>query len=257
MMNLKPAMRYQVRDYVVSSLIFAGVNLLIIIAMVAGLLYFQIKTGTNSVSYNGYSLSCMIFFFVYGLVVPRQVTRLCAQLGVCRRTAFLSLFPPMVLAAFVLAILGEGMLGVAKTVSAARGGPPLFNDLFAFIYLGGTGSPTLGQHGLAVLFGITYMLAGFCLGIFLTFLFWRLNKVGCIIAGLAIPVVLVGLPALIFLFYPTVFAPLVRLAAHLGHLWVSSPWWAMAFALVLALVFAGISWLLIRRTNIRAGSLSK
>lgn len=256
MMNLKPAMRYQVRDYVVSSLIFAGVNLLIVVAMVAGLLYFQVKTGTDSISYNGYTLSCTIFLFIYGLIVPRQVTRLCAQLGVCRRTAFLSLFPPMILAAFVLALLGEGMLGIAREVSAARGGPPLFSDLFALVYLGETGSPTLVQHGLAALFGVTYMLAGFCLGLFLTFLFWRLNKVGCIIAALAIPVVLVGLPALAALF-PTLFAPVIRLAARFGRLWVSSPWWAMAFALVLALFFAGISWLLIRRTNIRAGSLSK
>ncbi len=256
MMNLKPAIRYQVRDYVVSSLIFAGVNLLIVVAMVAGLLYFQVKTGTDSISYNGYTLSCTIFLFIYGLIVPRQVTRLCAQLGVCRRTAFLSLFPPMILSAFVLALLGEGMLGVARTVSAARGGPPLFSDLFALIYLGETGSPTLVQHGLAALFGVTYMLAGFCLGLFLTFLFWRLNKVGCIIAALAIPAVLVGLPALAALF-PTLFAPVIRLAARFGRLWVSSPWWAMAFALVLALFFAGISWLLIRRTNIRAGSLSK
>ena len=61
MMNLKPAIRYQVRDYVVSSLIFAVVNLLIVVAMVAGLLYFQIKTGTDSISYNGYTLSCTIF----------------------------------------------------------------------------------------------------------------------------------------------------------------------------------------------------
>lgn len=256
-MNLKPAMRYQARDYVLSALIFAGINLIIIAAMVGGLLYFQIKTGTDSISYNGYTISCTIFLFVYGLVVPRQVTRLCAQLGVCRRTAFLSLFPPMILAALVLAVLGEGMLGLAREVSAARGGPPLFSDLFTLIYLSDVSQPTLAQHGLAALFGTAYMIAGFCLGLFLTFLFWRLNKVGCIIAGLAIPAVLVGLPALIVLFYPTIFAPLVRLAARLGSLWVSSPWWAMAFALVLALVFAGISWLLIRRTNIRAGSLSK
>ena len=75
-MNLKPAIRYQVRDYVVSSLIFAVVNLLIVVAMVAGLLYFQVKTGTDSISYNGYTLSCTIFLFIYGLIVPRQVTRL-------------------------------------------------------------------------------------------------------------------------------------------------------------------------------------
>ena len=256
MMNLKPAMRYQARDYVVSALIFAGVNLLIVVAMVAGLLYFQVKTGTDSISYNGYTLSCTIFLFICGLIVPRQVTRLCAQLGVCRRTAFLSLFPPMILASLLLAVLGEGMLGIAREVSASRGGPPLFSDLFALIYLGETGSPTLVQHGLAALFGVTYMLAGFCLGLFLTFLFWRLNKVGCIIAALAIPAVLVGLPALAALF-PTLFAPVIRLATRLGQLWTASPWWAMAFALIGALVFAVISWLLIRRTNIRAGNLSK
>ena len=256
MMNLKPAIRYQVRDYVVSSLIFAGVNLLIVVLMVAGLLYFQVKTGTDSISYNGYTLSCTIFQFVLGLIVPRQVTRLCAQLGVCRRTAFLSLFPPMILASLLLAVLGEGMLGIAREVSASRGGPPLFSDLFTLIYLSDASQPTLVQHGLAALFNTAYMLVGFCLGLFLTFLFWRLNKIGCILAGLAIPAVLVGLPALMGLF-PTLFAPVIRLAAQFGRLWVSSPWWAMVFALILVLLFAGIGWLLIRRTNIRAGSLSK
>ena len=96
----------------------------------------------------------------------------------------------------------------------------------------------------------------FCLGLFFTFLFWRLNKVGCIIAALAIPFVLAGIPALMGLF-PTVFAPAVRLLSFLGTLYISSPWWGMACALIFALFFALVSWMLIRRTNIRGGSLSK
>ena len=184
------------------------------------------------------------------------MTRLCVQLGVCRRTAFLSLFPALLLAALVLALMGQGLLVLFQQVSLHFGAGPIFTDIFALIYLDGAVQLTLAQHGMAILFNMLYMLAGFCLGLFFTFLFWRLNKVGCIIAALAIPAVLVGLPALAALF-PTLFAPVIRLATRLGQLWTASPWWAMAFALIGALVFAVISWLLIRRTNIRAGNLSK
>lgn len=254
-MNLKPSIRYQFRDYVLSILTFLGVNLLILIGVLAGVLSFRMGDNPN-ISYSGFSMACAIFLFVYGIVLPRQVTRLCVQLGICRRTAFLSLFPALLLAALVLALMGQGLLVLFQQVSLHFGAGPIFTDLFSLIYLDGAVQLSLAQHGMAVLFNMLYMLAGFCLGLFFTFLFWRLNKVGCIIAALAIPFVLAGIPALMGLF-PTVFAPAVRLLAFLGTLYISSPWWGMACALIFALFFALVSWMLIRRTNIRGGSLSK
>ena len=36
-----------------------------------------------------------------------------------------------------------------------------------------------------------------------------------------------------------------------------SPWWAIALALAFTVLFSLVGWLLIRRTNIRGGMLSK
>ena len=56
-MNLKPSIRYQFRDYVLSILVFLGVNLLILIGVLAGVLSFRMGDNPN-ISYSGFSMSC-------------------------------------------------------------------------------------------------------------------------------------------------------------------------------------------------------
>ncbi len=257
-MNIKPAIRYQSREYFVASLIFLSINFLVPFLIIISLLSARSATetsGFSSVSYSGYEMACWIFFFVFGILLPRQATRICVQFGVSRRTAFLSLFPPLFFISLIMALAQKGIFLILDQISNAIHVDMQITYLFKLLYLDGNNTLTLTQHGQEILFHLFYMIANFSLGLFFTFLFWRLNKIGCIIAGLAIPATLIGIPFLIELF-PTAFAPVISLAKTIGTLSVSSPWWAILFALLLTLFFSVVSWLLIRRTNIRGSTLT-
>ena len=113
-MNLKPAIRYQLREYLVSCLVFWAINALLI---GIGFLVLSLNLGSGDRSgytYNGYGFACAIFFLVFGLILPRQAIRLCVQMGVSRRTTFLSLFLSALLPAVCLSLAGELLLSLAQ-----------------------------------------------------------------------------------------------------------------------------------------------
>ena len=247
-MRLNPAIRCQVRDYAIAHSVFLGVHLIL-------LLVFAILASTlreTEFFYSGYATSCFGYLFVFGIIMPRQVVRLCAQFGVSRRTAFLSLFPAAALSILFLSVAGEVFRGLGCLVTDFSATPMVVTDLYAQLYLDGLTRFSLGQHSLSVLFHVVWMLCLFAAGLFLTFLFWRLRKTGCIIAALSLAAVLLGIPSLAA-FTPTLFAPVASLLARAA----TSPWWAIALALALTVLFSLVGWLLIRRTNIRGGMLSK
>ena len=85
-MNLKPAIRYQLREYLISCLVFWAINALLI---GIGFLVLSLNLGSGDRSgytYNGYGFACAIFFLVFGLILPRQAIRLCVQM--CIRDRF-------------------------------------------------------------------------------------------------------------------------------------------------------------------------
>lgn len=196
-MNLKPAIRYQLREYLVSCLVFWAINALLI---GIGFLVLSLNLGSGDRSgytYNGYGFACAIFFLVFGLILPRQAIRLCVQMGVSRRTTFLSLFLSALLPAVCLSLAGELLLSLAQFAADHTQFQLEFSDLFSMIYLKQGLPLTFLQHTASILFSAACMLACYSLGLFFTFLFWRLNKVGCIVAALAIPASLIGFPPLL------------------------------------------------------------
>ena len=176
-------------------------------------------------------------------------------MGVSRRTTFLSLFLSALLPAVCLSLAGELLLSLAQFAADHTQFQLEYSDLFSMIYLKQGLPLTFLQHTASILFSAACMLACYSLGLFFTFLFWRLNKVGCIIAALAIPVSLIGFPPLLAK-AEEVFPPVRTLFLALGDTFFHSPWGAILLLLVVVLLFSLIGWLLIRRTNIRGGMLS-
>lgn len=246
-MNIKPTLRYQLREYLVAGGIFFGVNVLVVFFF-SGSFFF----GENGyISYNGYGFASAVFLFVFGIVMPRQALRLGVQMGVSRRTSFLGLLASSVLASLMLGLVGAVLVGGAQALSR---GHVFVSDLYALIYLEDPFTMNLAQHGHSILFNAALMLCCFAVGLFLTFLFWRLNKLGCFFAGLAIPVLLTGLPSLGYYFREPL-APVLNLLKDLALFFVSSPWAGMVIFLVIAAVFALLAWLLVCRSNIRGAAL--
>ena len=229
-MNLKPAIRYQLREYLVSCLVFWAINALLI---GIGFLVLSLNLGSGDRSgytYNGYGFACAIFFLVFGLILPRQAIRLCVQMGVSRRTTFLSLFLSALLPAVCLSLAGELLLSLAQFAADHTQFQLEFSDLFSMIYLKQGLPLTFLQHTASILFSAACMLACYSLGLFFTFLFWRLNKVGCIVAALAIPASLIGFPPLLAK-AEEVFPPVRTLFLTLGDTFFHSPWGAILLLL--------------------------
>ena len=160
-MNLKPAIRYQLREYLISCLVFWAINALLI---GIGFLVLSLNLGSGDRSgytYNGYGFACAIFFLVFGLILPRQAIRLCVQMGVSRRTTFLSLFLSALLPAVCLSLAGELLLSLAQFAADHTQFQLEFSDLFSMIYLKQGLPLTFLQHTASILFSAACMLAYF------------------------------------------------------------------------------------------------
>ena len=252
-MHLKPILRYQLRDYLTSGAVLFLVNVLLFAAAFVGLISFG--PSDSEVSITSYGFTCAIFLFVFGIVVPRQSMRIGVQLGVCRRTTFLGSLLSTAIAALALAAAGEFLLVFAQIITNSLE-HCYFGDLYAMIYhdMAAPLSLTLGEHLTSALFSACLMLFCWTAGCFFTFLFWRLNKIGCVIAGISIPVVLNGVPFLLYYFRQPL-TPLVSFLNLLATRAAASPWFAMGLFLVVGGIIALICWLLIRNANIRGTSL--
>lgn len=247
-MNLKPLLRYQLRDYAISCLTFFLVNVAIL-----SFLALALSKG-HPTYYSGYSMGCGIFLLVYGIVVPRQVLRLGVQMGVSRRTSFLSLLLTALLAALILTLLGHALITTARQLIPVQK-ELVVTDLYSVFYLNNQPPTTLDQHGMTLLLNAVGMLACFAGGLFFTTLFWRLSKVGSIIAAISIPALLVGGPWLLYLLQKPL-APVLRLLASFSQALSTQPGTALATFLIATLLFTLVSWCLVRNTNIRSGTLS-
>ena len=243
-MNMKPAIRYQLKDYRTAGLVLFLVNAALIGLALVGMFAISIE---GEFSYTAYGFSAAIFMLVGGILSLRQVTRLCAQLGTGRKTAFLSLLPSGILAALGIAAAGELLMGGVQMLVGDRG-DIYIQDLYYLIFMGfEPGVLTVGQHVMSALFSTCLMLTCFGFGLFASALFWRLNKIGCVIAGIAMGVCFIGgFPGLSYFFQEEMMA--------FGMFCLASPWNFMGVLLAFFVLFSLIAWFLVRNVNIRAGS---
>lgn len=239
-MRLRPVLRYELRDMALGCLPFFGVMTLIVLIAA----YVNSRYQAN-VSFTAYGFTFAICLFVYGIVSPRACLRLCAQLGVSRRTGFVCCLAAALCTALLLSLGGELLQAMGSALGGAQS--VQLSDMYQMIYAQDGGAPALSLHGLSFVFNASLMLALFCGGMFFTFLFWRLSRFWTVVAALAIPVVINGAA---FLAYRS--AAVARAVSAVFAWGLSSVWNAVAAFLALAVVLAAIDWLLVRRANVRA-----
>lgn len=242
MTRIKPMFRFQLSEHLLADLIFISVNFLIIA------LIFIAPIGFMRASYNGYCISCCVYTL---MVVPSALRcnmRLGAQLGVSRRTTFVSFLLHIVASAAVLSVVGECILTAASTISS-HFGEYSFSDLYPMLFLDGTRihALSLEQHLLSVLFHFSVILLCATIGTALSMLLWRLNRLGQIVLTAAaasiplwLPFLLIGIasaqiqvPPLILTFF-------------------STPSYLMGLFLISAAVLFCLSWIWGNTVNVRA-----
>ena len=254
-MRIKAAFQFQLMDLRWAVLIYYGI--IITLTLLANITVVSFSAGVvgndETAVMSGLTMSSSIFVFVVGLNSFTENFRFCLQNGMSRRTIFfarlstaavLSLFMSLVDQIFhtILSILGK-----TSDWSSA--------SLFQLIYPQAFQSPVQGFF-LSAIYGFALLLLLSNLGYGIVMLFYRLGKLGKWLVGGGIPALcLFGIPGLKML-DTLYFGEKLRAFGNA----VISPIFQFAFGtysnciislFVLAVFFAWIDWLLLRRAIVR------
>lgn len=242
-MNLKPAFRYQFAEFIKSAAIFYAAMIAIIIFVLIHVINFS--TDEKDVgSFSGLGITSAIFMFVLSVAVIRSQIRLSLQFGVSRRTAFVNHLLCCGLLSVILAAAGE-ILQIVTVALEINHSNFMFSDMYQLIYMKTNNATilTLSQHLNSALMNLCIYLGFTMFGTFFSLLFWLLSRTWKIIAVILM-VVLTNLVPFQLNHAGISFMPFIN--------WLnSSPYCLMLFFVLFAAVFTVISWLLLRRTNVK------
>ncbi len=240
-MNLKPAFSYQFPNILKGTAVFyLAIAVISSVIMVSSMSISEQST----VSFSAFGFAAAVCLFVMGVTNIRSDLRLCLQFGVSRRTAFVSELLSTVCVSVVLSAAGELMTGISQVLTA--GNARYFTaDLYQFLFLGAHKMTlSFSQHVQSAMVNAGIMVA-FCLaGMFFSLLFWRLNRLWTVVAAISIPLLINGVPILVY-------KSGVDLRPFFRWL-ISSPLYFVLFWLLLAGLLCVIDWYLLRRANIKA-----
>lgn len=253
--NIRPAFQYRFWDQLKSIGIFFGIMVLIISAFAIGFVRTSVTSGiVSSVTFSSYGIVACIMVFVSGIVTAREDLRLCIQHGVGRRTAFVAGLISALSACFILAVAGELLLYAAQALTAGYENLHI-SDLYHILYADRQLQRlSFGQHLESAFFNLSIMLSANMAGMFISLVFFRLNKVWTVIIAVGAPIFLfVGLPILINFAGPV--TALSRPIASFANWVLSFPWAGIFFFVLVAAVTALLSWLVVRRAPINDAKL--
>ncbi len=243
-MNLKPALRYQFGVFLKEA---ASVILAFFLLIAFAFIIITVSADDGSVNFTGYGLMIFVFMFVLGIVNIRSNLRICMQFGISRRTAFFGELIVILSAAILLAIVAQ-IFVVIEQVLPGRNVRVSVSDIYQLMYLRGfDGALTFGHRLQSIMVNASLQLALCLVGMLFSLLLWRLNKTWTVAAVVAMVLLVNGIPLAIYKLGINVtpfFTWLIR-----------TPYNFVLFWLILAVVFAVINWLLLRRVNVKPAKL--
>ncbi len=249
-MNIAPAFRYRFADTARGAAVFFVIMVLVMLGF-SSLITFTVNHGGRaSGSFSAFGISAAVAMFVMGICTIREDVRLMLQSGVGRRTVFTVELLVMLLISLMLAAAGELLLAVTQAaVSSLR--DLYVTDLFQMLFFRDMGRDlTLAAHLQSILcyFGL-YACANFT-GMFISLVFYRLNKMWTIVVAVGAPIFFfVGLPLLIaWQVFPDF---LGKAVIRLMTFSFTSPWTLLLTFSVTIVLISAVNWLLFRRAPVK------
>ena len=241
--ELKGALRYDIKSSM------AGVVIFLVVMVVVWLLNFilSFSFGGEGVYSSGFEMGTAIFMFVLGINSIRQDLRIFLQNGRGRTTVFLSQLIITVVISAVMAVMAGLLIELFQLITALGSPQMEYASFYSMVGL----TSGLGTFLNTVAYTFLQCIPTFLFGMMVSLIYYRLPKLGRVIFSIAVPGVLfVGLrvwaannPALgnafgafIKFVVDTLQTPLMILAA---------------FTLVMSPIMALISWLLLRRAEVK------
>lgn len=255
-MNIKASYRYQLADQ--SKSIFAyyiillGIFLLLFLSMTV-----TISTDDGSIvsgQFGGMEMATVIFVFIAGLNSFKENFAMLLQHGISRKTLFVGRILTALSVALVMATIDQVLLLCFRALTMISSDFLSCSSLYEQIYLGEvTGMGSLTNHIASYLFNIFLYLGFMAAGYLITLVFYRLNKAGKVAVGAGVPVsVFIVLP--IFDYSVTggkISAAIFKFIDFAFGISTHQPVNAMITCTIAFILFSGLSWLLVRRVDVK------
>ncbi|MGE4483917.1 MAG: hypothetical protein AB7C97_02260 [Oscillospiraceae bacterium] len=246
-MNLKPIFRYRLANNLRGVGVFFGIMALIMAAAIIGFTSVYMRIGNNvSGSFSAYGFASAVALFVFGITAIREDVRLALQNGTSRLTVFSAEVLSLVATAVILAAAGEALTALGQALTKSYDNLRIV-DIFQLLFWQSStesGMTFLQHAGSAACMTAMFICADLA-GMFLSLIFYRLNKGWTITVAIAGPLLIFnGLPFLIYKFSGFFFP--------IGKFIVGSPQNFVLSMLLAAMITGAFNWLLLRHAPVKA-----
>lgn len=260
-MKLLPSFRYQIHDQRTAVLIFYGVLVGMILLNLL-FLPFAGKDADLTVTSGGITAVTMVFSFILSLCAFKDSFLLNIQHGASRRSQFLARLGAMATVCGVMAVADEVYTLFIALLSLLFPNSFFAHSLYEICYasdlsaIDGSSFHYYSVHTsgstilLSVVFSFFVLLAASALGYLITVLNYRLGKAGKIILWCSWPSLLIAGSALMEA-NPWLEKALLSALLSFSRLCLSTLPRLCLTSLVLAAVFSGLTWLLMRRMAVK------
>ena len=262
-MKAKSSIKYQLSDMKRPVAIFYFVMFCILVLGFTAFRFNNVSVGSSvmmsstSISGTGFSgmeAASVIFLFVCGLNSFKEFFRMLTQNGVSRKTIFIGRIITFVTVCAGMAVIDRIILVVAKLITSYFPGAH-FIGLFEMIYAGReTQVSGFNMHIDGMFFNFCLYLAFIAIGYFITIGFYRMNKIAKISVAIGVPMILFN--AIPFLDAALLHGVIGRtlyntLTFAFGFQNGANPYFGMVTCLLIFGIFAGLSWLVMRKAVVK------
>jgi len=246
-MEIKSAIKYQMMDAKKPLIIFYSIIYTILIIAILSMKILT-KNG-GGFNFNGIETSSMIFIFIAGLNSFKETFRMFLQNSLSRKTMFISWILSVIPIAAFMALI-DSINGIV--VDSLTGYQSAFMQFYGQRYIENSSN----IQGIIEGFFWSVLAYSFLvmLGFFITTLYYRMNKAMKLLVS-------IGVPALIIIIIPFIDATFTNGAIYsaignfFGFAWGYNngfnPYYSMVTCTLFFALFAGLSYLLIRRATIK------
>lgn len=255
-MNIKASYKYQLVDQKRSVIIYYAILLSLMIFLMGAIavtVAHEDGTITGS-SMNGMDLATAIFLFVTGLCSFKESFGMLMQNGISRKNIYIGRVLTTITLAFGMAMLDTIILLIFQSVSKISGGILNYSSMYEqFFYMHSSQISSFQVHVEVLIFDFVLYLTSIALGYLITNMFYRVNKTGKVALGAGVPVVL-------FVIFPVFDAAVMKgkismaIAKGLDFAFgftKQQPGRTFITFIITFLVFSVISWLLVRRADVK------
>lgn len=251
-MKLKASYRYIINDYMKAMLVYASV------ITVVSLLIFLFEAvwfkGVGTTRIGGMEFGSAIFMFIIGLNSFKEHYHMLTQNSVSRKGLFSATILSFITLAGLMSVFSVLIISLTKFMSQFQSSiesAGFFEELYSSHTFG------MNQVGLVaetLLFSFVMFLAVLAIGYFITTMFYRLNKPAKIAVGVGVPVTLVMILPMVdaIVFGGKITISFVRFIDTIFGLTSQNPYVAVVSFVGIFIIAVALTWLLIRRANVKA-----